>query len=64
VRQHGLAGPGLASDHVQARLEPQLGALDEEQVLYAELQEHARRFTRAVGRRSERAFAPVTAVTV
>ena len=41
VREHGLAGPGLTGDRVQARLEAQLGALDQEQVLDPQLAQHA-----------------------
>jgi hypothetical protein len=33
VGEHGLAGAGLAGDHVEPRAEPQLGALDQQQVL-------------------------------
>ena len=41
VREHRLAGAGLAGDRVQARAEPELGALDQQQVLDPELVEHA-----------------------
>ena len=40
VREHGLAGAGLAGDRVEARAEAQLGALDQEQVLDPQLVEH------------------------
>ena len=33
VREHGLAGAGLAGEHVQPLGEPQLGALDQQQIL-------------------------------
>ena len=35
-----LAGAGLARDDVEAGIEPQLGALDQEEVFDAELEEH------------------------
>ena len=38
--EHRLAGAGLARDHVQGAVEHQLGRLDQEQVLDAQLQEH------------------------
>ena len=41
VGEHRLARAGLAGDRGQARPRPQLGALDQQQVLDAELQEHA-----------------------
>ena len=47
--QHRLAGPGFARDRVQTRLEAQLGALDQEQVLNPQLVQHAARFS--AGRR-------------
>ena len=40
VREHGLARPGLARDRVQPLAEAQLGALDQEQVLDPQLEEH------------------------
>ena len=40
VREHGLARAGLAGDRAQARPRPQLGALDQQQVLDAQLEEH------------------------
>ena len=40
MRQHGLARAGLAGDHREAAARPQLGALDQQQVLDAQLQEH------------------------
>ena len=40
MREDGLAGAGLAGDRVQARAEPQLSALDQQQVLDPELEEH------------------------
>ncbi len=41
VREHGLARAGLARDRAQAVARAQLGALDQQQVLDPELQEHA-----------------------
>ena len=41
VSEDGLAGPGLAGDCDEARPEPQLGSLDQQKVLDAELEEHA-----------------------
>ena len=41
VGEHGLSRPGLAGDRVQARLEAQLGALDQQQVLDPQLVQHA-----------------------
>jgi hypothetical protein len=35
VCEHGLAGSGLAGDHVQAWAQPQLGLLDQQKVLDA-----------------------------
>ncbi len=43
VREHGLAGARLAGEHVQPVREPQLGPLDQQQVLDAQLVYHARR---------------------
>ena len=43
VREHGLARAGLAGEHVQARRQAQLGALDQQQVLDTQLEQHARR---------------------
>ena len=40
VREDRLARAGLAGDRVQARAEAQLGALDQQQVLDSELEEH------------------------
>ena len=40
VGQHGLARAGLAREHVQPRPEPQLGPLDQQQVLDAQLFQH------------------------
>ena len=40
MRQHGLAGTGLAGQHVQTGAESQLGALDQEEVFNAELAQH------------------------
>ena len=40
VREHGLPGPGLAGDRVQPGAEAQLGALDQEQVLDPQLEQH------------------------
>jgi hypothetical protein len=37
VREHSLPGTRLARDDVQAGFEPQLGALDQEEVLDSEL---------------------------
>ena len=39
--QHGLARAGLAGEHVQAGTEAQLGPLDQQQVLDAQLVQHA-----------------------
>jgi hypothetical protein len=41
VREHGLPRPGLARQDVEPSTEPELGSLDEEEVLYAKLVEHA-----------------------
>ena len=38
--EHGLARPGLARQHVQPGAEAQLGPLDQQQVLDAQLVEH------------------------
>jgi hypothetical protein len=38
MRQHRLPGAGLTRDRVQPVAEPDLGAIDEEQVLDAELE--------------------------
>jgi D-alanyl-D-alanine dipeptidase len=46
VREDGLAGAGLAGDRVQARLQAELGAFDEEKVFDSELEEHAAMETR------------------
>jgi hypothetical protein len=43
VGQHRLTGPGLAGDRVQALAEAQLGALDQQEVLDPELEEHRAR---------------------
>ena len=40
VREQRLAGPGLAREHVEARGEPQLGALHQQQVLDAQFVQH------------------------
>ena len=40
VREHGLPGTGLARDGGEAVARPQLGPLDQEQVLYAQLEQH------------------------
>ena len=40
VREHGLAGAGLAGEHVQAGTEAQARALDQQQVLDAQLSQH------------------------
>ena len=40
VREHGLAGAGLAGDGVQPGAEPQLGTLDHKQVFDAKLEQH------------------------
>ena len=40
VREHGLARAGLARDRVQARPQAELGALDQEEVLDSELEQH------------------------
>jgi hypothetical protein len=40
VRQHRLPGPRLARDRGQPVARPQLGPLDQEQVLYAQLEQH------------------------
>jgi hypothetical protein len=45
VGEHGLARPGLPREHVQARHEPQLGPLDQQEVLDTQLKEHAPRMT-------------------
>ncbi len=42
VREQGLAGAGLAREHVKSRGEPELGPLHQQQVLDAQLIEHAR----------------------
>ena len=39
--EHGLARSGLAGEHVEARREAQLGPLDQQEVLDAQLGEHA-----------------------
>ncbi len=54
VRQHRLAGAGLAGDHVQARTEHQLGRLDQQEVLDAQLGEHAAQLTSQTRRTSSR----------
>ena len=41
VGEHRLARPGLAGDRVQAGVEPELGPLDQEQVLDSKLEQHA-----------------------
>ena len=41
VRQHRLAGPGLAGDRVQPLPQPQFGPLDQQQVLDSQLAQHA-----------------------
>ena len=41
VGQHGLAGAGLPGDRVQPLPQPQLGLLDQQQVLDPQLSEHA-----------------------
>ena len=41
VREHGLARAGLAGEHVQAGPEAQLGPLDQQEVLDAQLVQHA-----------------------
>ena len=43
VREHGLAGAGLAGEDVQPRRQLELGPLDQQQVLDAQLVQHARR---------------------
>src|SRR6476659_5556754 len=48
--EDGLARARLAGEDVQAGRQPQLGLLAEEQVLDAQLEEHARRSTSAVRR--------------
>ena len=45
VGQHRLARAGLARDRVQPGPEPQLGPLDQQQVLDAQLEQHAARST-------------------
>jgi hypothetical protein len=45
VREHRLARAGLPGEDVQAGREAQLGPFDEEEVLDAQLQEHAPRMT-------------------
>ena len=40
VREHGLTGAGLAGEHVQPGSQPQLGALDQQQVLDVQLRQH------------------------
>jgi hypothetical protein len=40
VREDGLPRPGLARDRGQPAARPQLGPLDQEQVLYAQLEQH------------------------
>ena len=42
VGEHRLAGAGLAGEDVQAGAEPELGALDQQQVLDAKLVKHGR----------------------
>ena len=42
VGEHGLAGAGLAGDHVQSRPEAHLGALDQQEVLDPQLAKHRR----------------------
>ena len=49
VGEHGLARARLAGEHVQARPEAQLGALDEQEVLDTQLVEHGRRCTSRLG---------------
>ena len=41
MREHRLARARLAGDHVQPRMEQQLGALDQQQVLDPQLGEHS-----------------------
>ena len=45
VREHGLAGPGLAREHVEPGRQAQLGPLDEQEVLDTQLFQHAARST-------------------
>jgi hypothetical protein len=45
--EHRLAGPGLAGEHVQAGPQTQLGALDQQQILDSQLQQHDRRSSSA-----------------
>ena len=42
VGEHRLAGAGLAGEHVQPGRQPQLGLLDQQQVLDAKLLQHVR----------------------
>ena len=53
VGEHGLAGAGLAGDRVQPLPEPQLGPLDQQQVLDPQLTQHA--FCVATARRTDSA---------
>ena len=46
MREHGLAGPRLACDRREALARPQLGPLDQEQVLYAQLEQHRQVYQR------------------
>jgi hypothetical protein len=56
VGEHGLARAGLAGQDVQAAAEGQLGPLDQQEVLYAQLVEHAARCIS--GARRSRGFGP------
>ena len=58
VGEHGLAGARLPREHVQPGAEPQLGPLDQQQVLDTQFAEHVPRCTSAP-RRMGRAVAPV-----
>ena len=59
ARQHALARAGLPREHVQAWRQPQLGALDQEQVLDVQLEQHRAVFSNGRGRTfAERADPP------
>jgi hypothetical protein len=45
VREHRLAGSGLAGEHVQPGRQPQLRLLDQQEILDAQLLKHACRST-------------------
>ena len=63
--EQGLARAGLAGQHVQARREPQLGLLHQQQILDAQLMQHGERCTtRPDGSRSARQPAELLSQTL